>query len=227
MPAKSLDITGERYGRLVAICSTGRKRGSNYIWQFKCDCGNEVELVSGDVRSGSSSSCGCFAREECGKRMREVAVRVNPLRAIHSMTGSRTFVSWDSMKQRCLNPSHNSYDYYGGRGIKVCTAWLDSFEAFLADMCERPKGMTLDRIDPDGNYEPGNCRWATAKDQGNNKRSSRFLTHAGKTQTVAQWADEIGISRQSLRYRLESGWSTEEALTMKINHGNGWVREVR
>ena len=130
------------------------------------------------------------------------------------------------MRQRCVNPNHKSYKYYGGRGIKVCDRWLESFESFLADMGEAPKGMSIERNDVGGNYEPSNCRWATMEDQSNNRRTNRFITHEGRTQTIAQWAEEIGMSRQALRYRLDNGWSIKEAFEMKLNHGNGWKREV-
>lgn len=128
------------------------------------------------------------------------------------------------MKQRCLNVKHKSYAIYGGRGIKICDRWLESFEDFLADMGERPEGMTLDRIDVDGDYTPGNCRWATSETQSNNRTNNRLVEYRGVTQTLAKWARELGISRQALRYRLEAGWSVEEAMNMEPNHGNRWKR---
>lgn len=118
------------------------------------------------------------------------------------------------MRTRCLNPKSDQYPQYGGRGIKVAEAW-DSFEVFLADMGERPAGTTLDRWpDVNGDYRPGNCRWATMRQQENNKRNNVLLTHAGKTQTVAEWAREKGLIYQTIRARLRAGWSVAEALDM-------------
>lgn len=124
---------------------------------------------------------------------------------------SPTYQSWSAMKQRCLNPNSADYFRYGGRGIQICDSWRE-FEAFLRDMGERPEGATLDRVDVNGNYEPGNCRWATCKQQGRNRRDNRLLAYNGKTQTLTEWAEEIGISRTSLTSRLSQGWSLERCL---------------
>lgn len=159
--------------------------------------------------------------------MQKIRVLGTVATTTHGMTGTPTFISWDSMKQRCLNPKHKSYSDYGGRGVKVCKRWLESFENFLADMGEHPDGMTLERDEVDGDYEPSNCRWATSKEQGNNRRNSRHITMGGKTMTIAQWAEELGMSRQALRHRINSNWTEEDILTMGTNHGNGWKREVR
>jgi hypothetical protein len=225
--ALPLDLTGERYGRLVALCNTGRKQLRNFIWRFRCDCGNEIERPSGEVRRGGVSSCGCYRNEMRGDHMRKHAAGYNKARAKHGLTGSPTWVTWDSMIQRCENPNHKSFAEYGGAGIVVCPEWHD-FARFLADMGERPEGLTLDRFpNGAGNYEPGNCRWATYREQGNNRRTNKRIAFNGREQTVAEWARELGISRAALGYRLRNGWSIEEALTMKIDKGNGWTRGVR
>lgn len=130
----------------------------------------------------------------------------------HGRTKTSTYNIWLSMRQRCINPNNQAYDRYGGRGIKVCDRWLHSFENFLADMGERPRGLTLERIDNDGDYGPGNCRWATYKEQGCNQRSNNRLTFQGETLTVAQWARKLGVRDQFLRVRLSRGWSVEETL---------------
>lgn len=136
------------------------------------------------------------------------------------MTGAPEFISWDAMKQRCTNPAHKSFKNYGGRGIKVCDRWLESFEDFYADMGNRPAGTTLERDEVDGNYEPGNCKWVTYKEQGNNRRNNRALTLEGVTMTMAEWAEKLSMSRQALRYRVENGWSEKDILKMQVNHGN-------
>jgi hypothetical protein len=131
--------------------------------------------------------------------------------------GSPTYISWLSMRKRCSDPSHDNYRLYGGRGIKVCERWLNSFENFLADMGERPKGRFLEREDNDGNYKPSNCKWATRSEQARNRRTNHLLTFQGRTQPLIAWAEETGISRLTLRSRLREGWSTERALQEPTN----------
>lgn len=117
------------------------------------------------------------------------------------------------MVARCTNPNRPDYAYYGGRGVGVCDRWRQSFAAFLADMGEKPVGLSLDRIDNAHGYEPGNCRWATKYEQMQNTRGTRLLTHRGRSMGLAAWAREIGINKESLRTRLMRGWSLEKALT--------------
>jgi hypothetical protein len=132
------------------------------------------------------------------------------------MHGTRTYQSWISMRQRCQNPNHTAYANYGGRGIKVCERW-SSFEDFLADMGERPEGCSLDRIDGDGDYEPGNVRWASSKTQSRNWRdANNLVTFDGRTQPLASWSEEFGIEHHTLQYRLRAGWSAEKALTTPV-----------
>lgn len=123
----------------------------------------------------------------------------------------RAYRSWAAMKSRCLNPNDSSYANYGGRGIRVCVRWMD-FQAFLADMGEPPPGMTLDRERNDGNYEPGNCRWATKLQQQNNMRSNRLVEFEGRTHTIAEWSRKIGLPTHVIRKRLNRGWSIQTAL---------------
>lgn len=128
---------------------------------------------------------------------------------------NRTYQTWLSMIYRCYNVDHASYPNYGGRGIKVCDRWKNSFENFIADKGERPEGYSLDRIDNDGNYEPSNCRWSTRLEQANNKRNNRFIEINGKTLTVAQWSDETGIPRSTISRRLnEMNMPPEQALDL-------------
>ena len=119
------------------------------------------------------------------------------------------------MKVRCINPKSQDWDLYGGRGITVCDRWKDSFAQFYADMGPKPSAAhSIDRIDSDGHYEPGNCRWATATEQANNwKTRNRRISYNGETLTLPQWAQRLGLSRESLRDRLDSGWSIEKAVT--------------
>jgi hypothetical protein len=125
-----------------------------------------------------------------------------------------TYYAWVDMRRRCSNTKHPAYKWYGARGINYCQRW-DSFENFLADMGEKPEGSSLDRIDNNGNYQPGNCRWATGREQQVNRRSNVFLTLNGKTQTMEDWSRETGIGQTTLSYRRKAGWSAHEMLTTK------------
>lgn len=126
-----------------------------------------------------------------------------------------TYRTWIQMKQRCYTKSQTSYPLYGGRGIRVCPRWHD-YKNFLQDMGIKPDGMTLDRIDTNGDYHPANCRWASPQDQANNKRSNHYLTFDGKSQTITQWADEIGIQRETIKTRLKLGWPVDRILSTPI-----------
>lgn len=131
----------------------------------------------------------------------------------HGLRYTPEYKTWSSMKERCLNSQHPSYKNYGGRGIKICDRWLNNAEAFYKDMGKRPEGMSLDRIDNEGNYEPSNCRWATQKEQRNNTRQNRYITWDNKTRTISQWSDETGISQAAITIRLNRlSWSIGKAL---------------
>lgn len=133
---------------------------------------------------------------------------------------SSEYNAWHSMIARCHRKSSQYYRHYGGRGIKVCQRWRASYEAFLHDMGRRPHGLELDRIDNDGDYAPGNCRWATAVENMRNRRCTRRLTFNGETKCLIEWAESHGLSYSTLKDRLERGWSAEKALTTKVGRSN-------
>ncbi len=133
---------------------------------------------------------------------------------------TREYKSWLAMIQRCERKKDKCYHLYGKRGINVCSVWRGSFDQFLADMGARPSGMTLDRIDNNKGYDKGNCRWATNKQQANNRRNNVLLTLNGKTQTISEWADDVNIKDMTIRGRKAKGWSDEDALTVKVNDFN-------
>lgn len=154
-----------KFNKLYAIRDTGkRNKSGNSIWLFKCDCGNEKEIVFTQVKNGYTKSCGCLQKEKVTKHG-EFSGRCKRT--------TSTYRSWLAMKTRCLNSNTSYYKDYGGRGITVCERWIDSFKSFLDDMGERPEGMTLDRIDNDGDYTLENTRWATYKEQQNNQRYNK------------------------------------------------------
>jgi len=174
----AIDITSQRYGRLTVIRRLPNDKNRNARWLCKCDCGIETEALAFCLRSGHTKSCGCLVLESSAAigRANSVALVRHGHAANRSRNASRTYKTWRSMKDRCTNPKHHAWKHYGGRGIKVCSRWLNSFESFLADMGERPDGLSIDRINNDGNYEPRNCHWATWKQQANNRRNNRPVT---------------------------------------------------
>jgi hypothetical protein len=171
--------------------------------------------AGGNLTDGHTLSCGCWKRERCAAAGRKAKRHGH---AVHGAQ-SRTYRSWWAMRQRCLNPGHQAFKHYGGRGIAVCERW-DSFEAFLADMGERPVGMSLDRIDNDGGYEPGNCRWATPQTQASNTRMTRYLTVRGVSLPVAEWLRRSGVNRSTYRSRLRRGWSEDRAVEAASDDGD-------
>lgn len=194
------ESAGTRFDRWVVLGrSKNGPRGEIYL-DCKCDCGTRRRVLAATLRRGSSRSCGCISVERVFK---------------HGMEGTPTYNSWAHMLTRCNNAKHKQYDRYGGRGIKVCKRW-HSFENFYADMGAKPDGLSLDRIDNDGDYKKSNCRWATVRQQvGNQERSLRYEWN-GKTRTLSDLAHEHGIARKRVYQRLLAGWSLRDALQTEV-----------
>ncbi|PZR92039.1 MAG: hypothetical protein DI537_14535 [Stutzerimonas stutzeri] len=227
MHPRARDITGQRFGRLMALAPTALRSRNSVVWRFECDCGEVAEKALNEITTGKVTSCGCLRSEMSTDKIAAIRGLGALATVTHGKTNTATYRIWRGMIQRCRNPKSKDYANYGGRGIKVCDRWVDSFEAFLEDMGERPAGLQIERDDNDGHYEPANCRWATIIEQSRNKRSNRLIAHAGKTQTIKQWAHELGVSHQAIGYRLRQGWSVRDALTTPFNHANGWIRGIR
>lgn len=200
---KLRDITGMRFGNLIAL------RYERPKWVCVCDCGTETTANANHLLQRKKKSCGCIRKSVIGGLHN------------HGMSGHRLAHVYEGMISRCYNPKHPAYARYGGRGIVVCERWLGHPENFIQDMGACPDGMTLDRINNDGNYDPNNCRWATRLQQGSNQRSNVFIEAFGQRQTIANWARQIGISSTALKARLKSGWSKQEAVSTPPRTRNG------
>lgn len=203
-------MIGHRVGRLLVVHRGSSNSAGNIQWICRCDCGAETEVRGQLLRSGVTRSCGCLRDEMSQSRTTHG----------HSRAGqwSPEYQAWRSMRKRCLNKNHRQFDLYGGRGIRVCARW-SSFENFYADMGVRPSGYhSLDRYpDQNGNYEPTNCRWATDIQQNRNKRTNIMVEFRGKSVCLAEAAESVGLSYDSVRNRIvRLGWSPERALTEPI-----------
>lgn len=183
----SKDLTGQLFGKLTAVHQLDQRVKGCIFWFCKCECGNTINVRTAALINGHTKSCKC----QWGKN------------GIHNMTGSPEYLCWTKIKSRCYNKCNNRYYTHGARGIIVCESWLNSFENFFNDMGERPSSNhSIDRINNNGNYEPGNCRWATDKEQSNNRRSNVLITYSGQTRNMKQWAEKLGISYSSIRHQM-------------------------
>lgn len=205
-----VDIEGWVSGRLTVMGYAGNINGSK-MWFCKCQCGNTTRVSSHRIKKNTTTSCGCYATE--------LLVRRSTTHG-YSKKKSPEYLAWANMRKRCNSLSNFFYADYGGRGISICKRW-DDFENFLSDMGKRPgNDYSIDRIDNDENYEPGNVRWATQKQQCNNRRNNFLVTFNGETKTIAQWRRDIGIDKNTLRQRIVRGWEIERALTAPVSSKN-------
>lgn len=208
--SKFLDLTGKKFGKLLVI-----KRDKNYIapcgsiiaqWLCKCDCGNKTVVSTRKLKSGNTKSCGCYHKEKLKKMLTKHGFRHNKL-----------YFIWLAIKSRCYNPKNIGYKNYGGRGIKVCDEWLDKENGstnFIKWALKNgyKNGLTIDRIDVNGDYYPENCRWTSMVEQSNNRRNNHFITIENETKTLTQWLKKYKISRTQFYWRKKHGMNEIEAL---------------
>lgn len=200
-----VDLSGKRFGTITVIKRGENSSSGDARWHGICDCGRPTFSCGYRLVSGKVHSCrGCACKKNA---------------TTHGATDTKEFYAWSAMIQRCCDPQSESYKDYGARGIKVCKRWRN-FEAFIGDMGKAPsKELTLDRIDNDGDYTPENCRWATMREQANNRRNNNIFEFNGQSKTVAQWARAVGLEYHTLRRRIfVSRWPIERALTTPVTH---------
>lgn len=195
------DISGQKFGRLTALHRLHNTKG-RVKWLCICDCGNLTEVVSTHLYSNHTKSCGCLNREPTKGHTK------------HGKKNTRLYHVWIGMKQRCYNKNHKHYKHYGGRGIAVCSEWVDDFQAFYDWSINNgyEDNLTIDRMDVNGNYEPSNCRWVTMEQQNNNRRNTVYLTYNGKTQTMKEWSKELNVNVKTLYTRKFKNWNVENIL---------------
>lgn len=210
-PSNFRDLTGQKFGRLKVLFRDKNRNGNAY-WNCKCDCGNKVVKSTDYLKRSNLCSCGCASNRTKNPKDK----LDNPILENKVYSRTRIYRIWQAMKTRCYNPNHRHYCDYGGRGITICEEWLNSSVSFINWSYNNGYNdkLSIERKDTNGNYCPENCIWVDSKTQSNNKRTSHFVTFNGKTQTIAQWAEELGIPYNTLQKRLTEGkWSVERALT--------------
>lgn len=200
------NLVGKKFNRWTVISFSHKKERNRYYWNCLCECGNTAKVSFSNLKYGLSKSCGCLRRE--------TSATIN---CSHHLSSAPIYIVWQNMLSRCNKPNNKSYKRYGGRGIKVCERWY-KFENFLEDMPGWTEGLTLDRINVNGNYEPENCRWATLEEQGNNKRNNRVITIDGVSKTLAQWSKSSGLPVTTIFNRLQRGVPAKEATTAPQNY---------
>ncbi len=204
----AVNLSGKAFGRWTVLHYAGDRK-----WLCRCKCGIEKSIHTSSLTIGESSSCGC---------LRLALIKQRKTTHGFGNTKNQIYACWVNMRQRCLNKKVEAYSNYGGRGIKVCERWLNSFEDFISDMGMPPTPKhQIERRNNDGNYEPSNCYWATRKEQGNNRRTNVWIEKDGIRLTVSQWERSLGFTRGVIKSRLRIGWSKLEAITPNLVRPHG------
>lgn len=204
------DLTGKTFNRLTVINrAESRRQPSGKLvtyWNCKCICGNITQVRGYDLKEERIKSCGCINKK-------------------HGLSNTRVYSAWHHMKQRCYSPNCKAYKDYGGRGIKICSEWLEDFRSFYnwAINSGYKEDLTIDRIDVNGNYEPSNCRWVDDFTQRRNKRNNQYITINGNKKVLNDWAKIYGIKPNIVRNRIKLGWSIKEAITVPVRSKDGHI----
>lgn len=224
-----IDISGQRFGRLVALERVGRTLAPNgtrqSMWRCRCDCGNETVVKYISLTTGNTRSCGCMEEENRHANMQKALEQRRKsvsMDFVGNLDVHPLYKTWKSMLMRCSNPNVDGYKHYGGRGIKVCNRWSGNlgFENFIKDMGERPDGTTLDRIDYNGNYEPSNCHWATSDEQANNRTDNIYIIVGGRKITAKQFCKALGLNYWVAIKQIQRGYDINIiAKDVRFNQG--------
>jgi hypothetical protein len=213
---KYKDISGIKFGRLLAVKQIVKNKHGSYKWLCRCDCGNEIIVLGESLRIGNTKSCGCYKTDVSTK---------------HGMWDSRLYHIWRGMKQRCRDRNAKDYPSYGGRGITVCDEWKNNFITFYEWAMSHgyADNLSIDRIDNNGNYCPENCRWADSKTQNRNTSQNVYCTIGSETLLLCEWAEMYGIPPFTIRSRIKNGWTAERAIKTPVNRkpDNGEQHYVR
>lgn len=202
---RRIDLSGKTIGYWAVISFSHSAGTIGAYWNCICECGNKRVVSRRTLLRGTSKSCGCRGKDWC---------------RTHGLEGTKVYNAWAGIIQRCENPKYHSFARYGGRGIKVCPQWRDSFEAFYADMGECPNSRwSVGRINNDGDYSPENCRWESPTQQIRNRGITKIIEFRGEAKSLAEWAEIVGIKRRIIADRLRSGWSADRALTTRSRKG--------
>ncbi|WP_179022022.1 hypothetical protein [Winogradskyella forsetii] len=203
------DLTGQTFSRLKVLSYEGRNKQYDSLWKCECDCGTIKTIRGGVLKNGHTQSCGCLQKE-----------RTSVAKTTHGLINDnyKLYKVWIGIKQRCNNPNSKSYTDYGGRGIKICNEWENSFEVFHKWAIEEGYkiGLTIERVLVDGNYEPSNCKWIHKKWQSKNRTSSVLITHEGETKSASEWSELTRIPSKVITQRIRRGWNSKKTLTTKI-----------
>lgn len=197
---RARNLSGERFARLTVLGPVEKRKNGHVVYLCRCDCGGEARATCSNLKSGHTNSCGCLMRE-----------RTSNANSSHGRSKTRLYSVWMQMRQRCYLKTAPNYKWYGGKGVKVCKRWR-KFENFADDMGEPPPNHSLDRIDPEGNYEPSNCRWASSFVQSRNKSSNVYVTIGDRRMILTDWARDLGVSSQEISRRFRRGELDERAL---------------
>ena len=210
---KLIDLLGQKFGRLLVL-KRAENHGRETYWKCRCDCGNIKEINGAKLKNGHTKSCGCLSKETTSEIFKT-----------HGMSSTRLYRIYKKMYRRCYKPKTKWFENYGGRGITICQEWLgeQGFENFAKWSMKNgyADNLSIDRKDNDKGYSPDNCRWASAKEQANNTRSTVFLTYKGETKSASEWSEITGIRQDTLTMRKRNGWSDEECIEIPLNSRRG------